>query len=499
MLSRSRLLPIAAAALVVLLAAAGWLWPRTSDASTSADAAAVRNAIAAVLDAPTAPNAVWGVYVQNLRTGEVVASRNADRSLLPASTLKLVTTAAALDVLGPNYRFATRLYFDGAAEEATLRGDLVIRGGGDPTFGSVLSGSDPLAEWARQLHQMGVRRVEGRIIGDASAMDTQPYAAGWDIDYIATAHWAAPASGLTYSDNLATVEVAGTRAGQPATVNVTPGGYIALQGELGTRGGRGGFSPLRIERVLGTNIVTLDGSVSAGYRGSIRLPVHDPARFTVAAFADRLRRAGIEVAADLLDASDLDRAPAYNTDPLFIHHSPPLVNLLTVINHRSNNLYAEQVFRVLSGSASARGSAQRIVGYLQRSGVSASGLSMRDGSGLSRKNLITPQTMGQLLAHLYTSDKRDAYLATIPRGGQANTTMRFRLGGEQVWAKTGSLEHVRALAGYALGPDGSPYTFVLFANHFTDNPAAISVAQNQMVQAITSGGAAPAAAPARRR
>jgi D-alanyl-D-alanine carboxypeptidase len=93
MLSRSRLLPLAVVALAVVLAAAGWLWPRTSDASTAADAAAVRNAIAAVLDAPTAPNAVWGVYVQNLRTGEVVASRNADRSLLPASTLKLVTTA----------------------------------------------------------------------------------------------------------------------------------------------------------------------------------------------------------------------------------------------------------------------------------------------------------------------------------------------------------------------------------------------------------------------
>jgi len=494
MRSRSaRRLPLLLAVLAaVVLAAVVWLAPRASEASTAAEAAAIQNAIASVLDAPATPNAVWGVYVKNLRTGQVVASRNADRSLLPASTLKLVTTATALDVLGPHHRFATRLYFDGATADSTLRGDLVLRGSGDPTFGSVLADGDPLAEWARELHRMGVRRIEGRIIGDATAMDAEPYAAGWDIDYIARAHWAAPAGGLTYADNLMTVEVAGARAGDPATVTVTPDGYVDLQGELRTRGGRGGFSPLRIERPLGTNAVTLSGSVSAGYRGAIRLPVHDPARFTVATFAHRLRRAGIEVAVEIVDARDLAQAPTYRTDPLFIHHSPPLVDLLTVINHRSNNLYAEQVFRALSASASARGSAQRVVGYLGRAGVPARGLSMRDGSGLSRKNLITPQTMGELLAYLYTSDKRDAYLATIPRGGQANTTMRFRLGGAPVWAKTGALEHVRALAGYAMAPDGSPYVFVLLANGFTDNPAGISTAQNEVVQAITAGGAVAA-------
>jgi serine-type D-Ala-D-Ala carboxypeptidase/endopeptidase (penicillin-binding protein 4) len=209
----------------------------------------------------------------------------------------------------------------------------------------------------------------------------------------------------------------------------------------------------------------------------------------VAAFADRLRRAGIEVAAEILDTSDLEGAPAYNSDPLFVHHSPPLVDLLTVINQRSNNLYAEQVFRVLSGSASARGSSQRIVGYLQRAGVSASGLSMRDGSGLSRKNLIAPRRWG---SSWRTSTRATSGTPTSPRshgGGRPTRRCGSDSGGEQVWAKTGSLEHVRALAGYALGPDGSPYTFVLFANHFTDNPAGISAAQNEIVQAITSGGA----------
>lgn len=483
--ARPLLLP--AAGLIALLALALWLYPRTAPASTSAAEASMRNAITSALDGASPSHALWGVYVQNLRTGEVVASRNAAQSFLPASTLKLVTTAAALQAHGPNHRYLTRLYFNGTPVESTLRGDLIIRGGGDPTFGGVLTGRDPLAEWARQLRAMGVERFEGRIIGDASAIDSSPYAPGWDVDYVATAHYAAPAGGLSYSDNVANVQIAGTRPGDPAEVSVRPSGHLQFQGDLRTRSGRG-FSPLRVERIVGTNTVTLEGAVTANYRGTVRIPVHDPAHFAMTAFADHLQRAGITVDAQVIDASNLQEGLSYDADPLFVHASPPLSEILGSINRRSNNLYAEQVYRSLGASGTSRGANQRILSMLNGAGISTTGLLMSDGSGLSRKNFITPQSMGQLLAHLYSSDLREPYLASLARGGEPNTTLQYRFGGTQVWAKTGTLHHARALAGYAMGPGNTPYAFVLIANNFTDNPTAISATQNQIVQAITSGG-----------
>jgi len=481
-----RLTGLAVLLAAIALAAVLWLAPRPLEAAEAAAEAGMRNALAGVLD--RAPSGMYGVYVQNLNTGAVTFSHNANQSFLPASNLKLITTALALRTLGADHRFETGLYFNGRAEGATLRGDLVLRGSGDPTFGSVLSaGGDPLAAWARELRAMGVERVEGRIIGDGRVMTDGPYAPGWDIDNIATSDWAAGAGGLTYSDNVVTVSIAGTRAGQPATVTVSPDGYANVQASLRTRGGTG-FGPLRIDRNVGTNDITVDGAISAAYRGAARLPIHDPTMFTLSAFADRLRRAGIAVEAPLLDAGGLEQAPSYDGDPLFVHHSPPLRDILEVINVRSNNLYAEQIFRASSPNGSLRGASQRAVALMQASGAPPGGFSMRDGSGLSRKNLITPEAMGRLLAYMYTTEDREAYLSTIPRGGQAGSTLRFRLGGVPVWAKTGALEHVRGLSGYVIGPGETPYAFVIFVNNFTAPSAAISVVQNGVVEAIASGG-----------
>jgi serine-type D-Ala-D-Ala carboxypeptidase/endopeptidase (penicillin-binding protein 4) len=474
----------AAIAAVLLIGLSLWLVPRTSEASTEAAEAALRNRISAILDDPARPSALWGVYVQNLRTGQVVYSRNADLSLIPASVMKLLTTAVALETYGPDYRFTTNLYFNGEAGGDVLKGDLIIRGSGDPTFGSALSTGSPLAHWARTLAGMGVRRIEGRIIGDASAMASEPFAPGWDIDHIATSAWAQAISGLSYADNLVTLELAGTQAGRDATVRDQPAGYVQIQNRMTTRGGRG-FSPMRIERHIGTNDVTVAGSVSASYRGSIRLPIHDPARFALHSFVNHLQQAGIEVRAQLLTVGDLDEAPSYGSDPILVHVSPRLIDILTVINQRSNNFFAEQIFRALSAGGSPRGSAQRIVSYLQGAGVSTAGLSARDGSGLSRKNLVTAQTLGGLLAHVYQSEHRDLFIGTLARGGQPGTTMRFRLGGAPVWGKTGTLENVRGLAGYATGADNTPYVFVMLANNYTASPAIVGQAQDNMVAAIT--------------
>ena len=275
---------------------------------------------------------------------------------------------------------------------------------------------------------MGVARIEGRIIGDDDVMDDRPYADGWDIGYIATEDWAQSAGGLTYADNLVTLHIAGTRPGEPATVEPGPTGYVEVRNDLTTRGRRG-YNPIRIRRTVGTNQIQIEGAVSAGYRGAARIPIQDPTAFTLHAFVDRLREAGITVAAEIVDADDLGEAPSYDDAPILVHLSPPLVDILTTVNQKSNNLWAEQVFRTFSRNGLANGGEERVYEFLEGIGVETEGLAVRDGSGLSRKNLIAPETLGAMLAHLYRSPQRDVFLATLARGGQPETTLRYRLGG----------------------------------------------------------------------
>jgi serine-type D-Ala-D-Ala carboxypeptidase/endopeptidase (penicillin-binding protein 4) len=458
-------------------------------ANTEEAEAPMRNAITEALSDANLPEAFWGIAVRNLRTGQMVYSLNADKNLVPASNLKLFTTAVALDALGGDYRYNTTLYFRGqTVGDTLLRGDLILRGSGDPTFGSALSGNDPLRTWSEQLAAMGVRRIEGRIIGDDDVMDDEPFAEGWDVAHIATERWAQSVGGLSYSDNLVNVRIEGTSAGRPARVTTSPEGYSVIRGTVTT--GRGqGYNPIRLQRTIGTNNIVVTGSVSSGYRGTVQIPIEDPTAFTLHSFRTRLAQAGIAVSASLIDSDDLPQQLSYdNAQPLFTHVSPPLVDILSTINEKSNNFYAEQVFRTFAPGGFPRGGQRQVISFLNGAGVRTEGLSIRDGSGLSRKNLVTPESFVGLLAHMHRHEERQAFTATLARGGGSGTTLRYRLGGVPVRAKTGSLEYVRGLTGYVDGPDGTPYAFCILANNYTTRSSNISAAQDRIVQAIARGG-----------
>ncbi|WP_272481717.1 D-alanyl-D-alanine carboxypeptidase [Rhodothermus marinus] len=170
--------------------------------------------------------AFWGLYVADVESGRVLVAQNAEQGLLPASTHKLLTTAAALDLLGPDYRYQTVLYFVGQVDGATLRGDLILRGSGDPTFGSPSwPGPDPLRTWAQELARMGIRRIEGRLIGDDNRFDDRPYADGWDIDYVTTQinlGLGFAVGGLSYHDNIVRLHMQATRPGAPLAFTQEP-------------------------------------------------------------------------------------------------------------------------------------------------------------------------------------------------------------------------------------------------------------------------------------
>jgi D-alanyl-D-alanine carboxypeptidase/D-alanyl-D-alanine-endopeptidase (penicillin-binding protein 4) len=208
---------------------------------------------------------------------------------------------------------------------------------------------------------------------------------------------------------------------------------------------------------------------------------------TVQSFHRALQDAGIETDVELADVDDLPSKP--NTGgitPLFVTLSPPLADLLAIMNKESNNFYAEQIFRTYGWAGSVRGGANRTETFMRRAGVNTRNILVRDGSGLSRKDLITPRAMVQLLAHMDEHRERAAFLSSLPLGGERGSTLEYRLRSRPVRAKTGSLRFIRSLSGYATRPDGSRVAFALFANNYTGPSYRVTNAFDNIVATLTS-------------
>ncbi len=436
-----------------------------------------------------AAQAFWGIYMEDVSSGEVLYSHDSRKTFIPASNQKIFTAAAALDRLGSDYRYRTTLYFDGRVSGDVLEGDLVLRGSGDPTFGSVFArGEDPLRAWARRLAEMGVKRFEGRVIGDDNAFDNRYYSEGWDIDYVMTQSsrlLGVSTNGIAYNDNVVDVKITAAGAGNAAKIETRPDGYLGIDNQLTTANRRRGIS-VRTQRNLGSESIALRGSIPRSYAGTIVMPVTNPTTFAVQTFIGLLQSFGIEVDAEPVDIDDLFDFE-YSTDtPLFVHVSPPMADILSLVNKESNNFYAEQVFRTFAVAGSANGGERRIKELLSRAGAVTDGISIRDGSGLSRKNYVTPEAMGKLLAHMYDHPEREAFLSSLAEGGEARSTMRSRLGTIPVRAKTGSLEFVRALSGYAMTPGGRTVVFVVFANNYSAPSYRITQTIDRIVMELAS-------------
>lgn len=433
-------------------------------------------------------DAFWGIAVYDLDEERMLYSRNVEQAFLPASNQKLITSAAALDILGSTHRYETVLHYNGSTEGAVMRGDLILDGSGDPTFGSSeVPGDDPLKAWSEQLAQMGVERIEGRLIGDDNVFDDQPYPDGWSVNYITNQkgrHMGNSAGGLVYRDNVVPVRVSATQPGRPPSVEVQPKTVVSVDNRAVTSS-RWRGNTLQVNRTFSTNELVLTGSVARSYSGTIAVPVSNPTSLVLRSFERRLQDAGIETDLELIDIDDLEDPPNQNS-PLFVEYSRPLAEIVTVLNKESNNFYAEQVFRSFGWGGSVKGAARRVKSFLQEADINTQKLLIRDGSGLSRKDLITPRAMVKLLAHMDEHDERDAFLASLPGGGERNTTLEHRLHRSDVQAKTGSLEFVRALSGYAERPNGNRVAFALFANNHTGPSYQISRTIDDIVRAVTS-------------
>lgn len=442
-----------------------------------------RAAFDALFDMPALSSAQWGVAVSSLRTGKVVYQREANREFVPASVMKLFTTAAALVRLGPDFRYTTALYAGGTLRDGTLQGNLVIRGSGDPSFAGRFSGEGAtgvFAQWADALQRAGIREIDGDIVGDDTFFDGQYLGSGWSWDD-ETFGYAAQISGLSFHENSIDVEVSpGGGKGAPAVIRIFPDTrYVTLLNRAITVPADESAS-LHFYRSPGTNVVTVSGRIAAG-SPVLRevVSVHDPALFSAVVLKEVLERKGIRVRGIPVGAGRKGVVPEYAAmRSIASHSSPPLYEIVRIANKWSKNLYAEQLFRtlgkVLGGEGSTARSSEVVKETLSRMGIDPASIAVYDGSGLSRLNLVTPLHVLSLLGFMARHEAFPYFYDSLAVSGVDGTLQERMKGSEaegRVHAKTGYFRHVRALSGYVASKGGDMKAFALLLNNYV-GPAA---------------------------
>lgn len=422
----------------------------------------------------------WGVQVRSLELGDDLMHLNPGRRYMPASNLKLLVTAVALDRLGADYRWHTSVLADGVVEaDSLLRGDLILRGSGDPTISNrfwpeVHSAWDSLAA---QVAAAGVTRVTGGLVADNTLFEPPYLASGWGWQDLAW-WYAAPVSALSYNDNTIDVQVwPSRRVGDPPRVEIKPENSPFTIANKARTVARRIDSRLVIARDTPGGEISLGGGI---YRGSLgyleHVAVEDPADFAARAFANALARRGIRVDGPVRvlrspsDSPDyLDRSPALLGQIL----SPPLTDIVRVINKRSHNFYAEQLLFTLGAEAGREASfdggidvEERI---LRRLGVDTRRLRIEDGSGLSRLNMVTTEMFVELLEWMDGHELREEFVASLPVAGRDNGVRQLRgtPAAGRLFAKTGYISAVMALSGYTWTGDGEKVAFSIMGNNWT--------------------------------
>ncbi|MGA8540037.1 MAG: D-alanyl-D-alanine carboxypeptidase/D-alanyl-D-alanine-endopeptidase [Terriglobales bacterium] len=508
--------------------------------------------IAAVLSAPDLARGFWGIEVVSLSPDEIsdkalekasdktagksLYSQNADKLFTPASNTKLFTTAAALALIGPDYKFRTTVETTGTLDRyGRLNGDLVLVGHGDPNLSGrelpydlrTQRNDDPiqaLEALADALVQKGVKFIDGDIVADDSYFAFERYGEGWSQDDLV---WAdgAPVSALTINDNVVFVNILpADRPGEKAFVSVKPfADYYRLDNRIITTpagSGRRFF----VNREPGSMVLTLWGNMPLDDAGATEaLAIEDPAEFAAGLFRQLLEKRGIviyghqrtrhtELAAlstfsvtalapsrggslndgiNDKDSTDLRQLKSDQPITLASYESKPLLQDVRVINKVSQNLHAEILLRLLGrergNAGTIEGGLEVLRGFLTQAGISNDQYLFYDGSGLSRQNLVTPHAVVELLRYCAGQPWGADFKSTFPVSGvdgslaERLTSPRLQ---SRILAKTGSLGGVKTLSGYATTNSGQAVAFSILSNNFNLPAKRVTDAIDELVQAI---------------
>lgn len=426
-------------------------------------------------------HAAFSFYVKDLGTGEVVADYNGEMSIPSASTMKLVTTCSALQILGSGYKFTTKIMHSGSIDtNGVLNGDLYIIGGGDPTLGSKYftkhdEERDFLFEWADSVYAAGIRKINGRVIADASIYSYQGIPADWVWADMGNYYGAGP-SGLTIFDNLVTFHFkTGYNDGDSTELTcITP----------------------HIPDISVRNYVTsADSEKDNAYvfgapwsydwfvRGSIpkrkedfdvKASMPDPELVMALEFDYALEQRGIDVSFAVQTMRELTKDGKYKKPELkdvHTHYSPYLSTIINVTNQHSINLFAEHILCQISVNQSGYGSTYNgaLICMKYWSGkIGAAALNMTDGSGLSRSNSVSAKFLVDMLAYMKKSsnfERVETSMAVAGERGTMSGMCRGTSASGRVYGKSGTMTRIKSYAGYVHTKSGKTLSYAMIVNN----------------------------------
>lgn len=445
--------------------------------------------IEAYLAQPRFSHATWGIDVLDLATGRTLYRHHAERLFIPASNAKLYTAALALHTLGPRYRFRTSLYATRKpSASGTLRGDLILYGRGDPSLGQGNDSHTP-NEWADQLASAlaarGVKRVTGNLIADDTYYAGPPFGAGWEASDLLSG-FAAPVSALSVQGNTFTLNVGGN--GACCTTSVDPLAADVRVINTLHRSAPGEYDPLGLYRAPGSDQLYVFGARAPSSAPRVfNLAAPDPARMAGGLLADALARHGIRLDGRVR-TRHWPQPPTDEHDPHLFRitdvRSAPLGTLIQHMLKHSDNLYA-QLLLMASGKHQAeigtclgQQHLPTLTAYwgvcamramLRDAGIDAGSAYFEEGSGLSRKDRVTPTATVDLLRWLNRQRYASTLRLALPIAG-VDGTLRYRLRGtvaeNNLHAKTGTLRYAYTLSGYVRSANGQPLAFSIMLNGY---------------------------------
>lgn len=409
------------------------------------------------------------VYVQNLTTGEVIDDYRSDKVVPPASVMKLLTTAACLETMGPGFRFPTILEYTGTIDNGVLRGDLYIRGGCDPSLG--WEGKTAfLNRWIKEVKAAGIQRIEGAIIADMTMLDGEAQNPGWLCEDAGN-YYAPGIFALNYYGNTMNIVL---KSGEPGTVATVLGTEPKVEDIVFINRIRcdkiqydGAFVsglPYSRERYLTGAVPSNLGTF--GVKGD--LP--NPGLLLARHFTARLREAGVEVTREATYLPDYTPLLPSRKE-LYIHYSAPLSELIAETNINSNNLYAESLFRYLGTRYTLPGtihnSQDLLRDYWRRRGVSVQNAIIKDGCGLAPQDAVSAKAFVELLTIMYHSKNKEAWINSLPVSGKTGTLTTLCPGTAlegRIHAKSGTIAGTKNFAGYIDMPNGDTWVFAILIN-----------------------------------
>lgn len=435
------------------------------------DGRALEKRLNAVLDRhPTAERATVTLKVVDLESGETLVDRGGDRLQVPASNLKIYTSACALDTFGPEHRFETVVRAAGPIERGVLQGDLQLIGGGD----AMLSSEDLQKLARRVVEELGVKTIQGEVVVDNSRYASRMLGPGWMWDDEAE-YYNMSVTPLMVDFNVAAVKLTPNAQGMATAALVPPSIQPPLVGVAESKNSGGS---LAWRRPL-TTPIEYRSDRKLEKRADVRLSVHDPAAWVAGMFTEMLREAGVEFSPAKTEGGDVAGKNQRVTKEL-AHEGPTLAETLKHFNHVSENAVGEVLLHEI---ALARGAERpdwpdgaKIISewLVERAKLEPGSFRYVDGSGLSRYNLISADSSVRLLQHLKQGDDFEPFFQSLPTSEVAldNEMLagaRDKSNSPRVSAKGGSMSSVSTMSGYIRTLDGRLLAFSLLANGFIGN------------------------------